>query len=237
VPLHTNAASAAAREAFIQVVSIALLVDPCSRLPAREAPHPNEPSRRFVLKEEWSRLGDEGIPEAARLKQVAQLLEGMKASGVIRDYALFGAVAQMRYTEPMATLDVDVLTLLAEDSAAVLDPLSPIYNYCRERGYLAEGEAIRVGSWPVQFIPVFSPLTEEAVRTASSEAIEGVPLQVVGAEYLAVIALSVGRPKDYARILALLEAGAVGKETIQSLAQRHGLAVAWQAFQRRFLDD
>jgi len=171
------------------------------------------------------------------VKAVAQLLEGMKASRVIRDYALFGAVAQMRYTEPMATLDVDVLTLLAEDSAAVLDPLSPIYNYCWERGYVAEGEAILVGSWPVQFIPVFSPLTEEAVQTASSEAIEGVPLRVVGAEYLAVIALSVGRAKDYARILALLEAGAVGKETIQSLAQRHGLAVPWQAFQRRFLDD
>lgn len=171
------------------------------------------------------------------MKEVAQLLEGMKASGVICDYALFGAVAQMRYTEPMATLDVDVLTLLAEDSAAVLDPLSPIDSYCRERGYLAEGEAIRVGSWPVQFIPVFSPLTEEAVRTASSEAIEGVPLRVVGAEYLAVIALSVGRAKDYARILALLEAGAVTQEAIQNLAQRHGLTVAWQAFQRRFLDD
>ncbi len=171
------------------------------------------------------------------MKQVALLLEGMKASGVIRDYAVFGAVAQMRYTEPMATLDVDVLTLLAEDSAAVLDPLSPIYGYCRERGYLAEGEAIRVGSWPVQFVPVFSPLTEEAVRTASSEVIEGVPLRVVGAEHLAVIALSVGRAKDYARILALLEAGAAGQETLQSLAERHGLAVAWKKFQRRFLDD
>jgi hypothetical protein len=89
----------------------------------------------------------------------------------------------------------------------------------------------------VQFIPVFSPLTEEAVRTAGSEPIDGVPLRVVGAEYLAVIALSVGRAKDYARILALLESGAVDKETIQSLAQRHGLAVPWQAFQRRFLND
>ena len=171
------------------------------------------------------------------MKEVAQLLEDMKASRVIRDYALCGAVAQMRYTEPMATLDADVLVLPAEDSAAGLEVLSPIYSYCRERGHVPEGEAILVGNWPVQFVPVFSPLTEEAVRTASTEAMEGVPLRVVSAEHLAVIALSVGRAKDYARILALLEAGAVRKEAIQALALRHNLSARWLAFQRRFLDD
>ncbi len=171
------------------------------------------------------------------MKQVAQLLESMKASGVIRDYALFGAVAQMRYTEPMATLDADVLVLPAEDAGAGLDALAPIYSYCRERGHLPEGEAIRVGNWPVQFIPVFSPLTEEAVRTADTEALEGVPLRVVRAEHLAVIALSVGRAKDFARILGLLEVGAASREAIQSLARHHGLSQQWLAFQRRFLDD
>ena len=120
------------------------------------------------------------------MKEVAQLLEGMKASGVIRDYALFGAVAQMRYTEPMATLDADVLFLPAEDAGAGLDALSPIYSYCRERGHLPEGEAIRVGNWPVQFVPAFSPLTEEAVRTADTDTIETAPLRVVRAEHLAV---------------------------------------------------
>lgn len=30
-------------------------------------------------------------------------------AGVIQKYALFGAAAQMRYTEPIATLDADVL--------------------------------------------------------------------------------------------------------------------------------
>ncbi len=171
------------------------------------------------------------------MKQVAQLLEGMKASGVIRDYALFGAVAQMRYTEPMATLDADVLFLPAEDAGAGLDALSPIYSYCRERGHLPEGEAVRVGHWPVQFVPAFSPLTEEAVRTADTDTIEAAPLRVVRAEHLAVIALSVGRAKDYARILSLLEAGAASREAIQGLARRHGLAQQWLAFQRRFLDD
>ncbi len=40
---------------------------------------------------------------------MAQLLNVMCGEHVITDYALFGAVAQMRYTEPVATLDADVL--------------------------------------------------------------------------------------------------------------------------------
>ena len=169
------------------------------------------------------------------MKGVAQLLEDMKAAGVVRDYALFGAVAQMRYTEPMATLDADVLVLLAEKSG--MDVLAPLYSYCSERGYVPEGEAIRVGNWPVQFIPVFSPLTEQAVRTADTEEIEGVPVRVVRADYLALIALSVGRTKDYMRLLALLEAGAVRGEALQELAMRHHLSAQWSAFKRRFLND
>lgn len=159
----------------------------------------------------------------------------MKASGVIRDYAVFGAIAQMRYTEPVATLDADILVVLPEDSALIA--LSTIYRYCEARGYLPQGEAIQVGNWPVQFIPVFSPLTEEAVREAEAGEIEGVPLRVVGAAYLAVIALSVGRPKDHLRVLSLLDAGSVRAETIKALAARHGLSDRWRIFKRRYLDD
>ena len=43
------------------------------------------------------------------MKELAQLLNDMRDAGVILNYALFGAVAQMRYTEPVATLDANVL--------------------------------------------------------------------------------------------------------------------------------
>jgi len=80
--------------------------------------------------------------------------------------------------------------------------LSPIYEFCTSRGYAPEGEAIRVGDWPVQFIPVFNPLTVEAVCEAETGEIDGVPIRVARADFLAAIALSTGRPKDFARILA-----------------------------------
>src|SRR5512137_2135820 len=100
------------------------------------------------------------------MKELAQLLNEMLHAGVIRNYALFGAVAQMRYSEPLATLDADVL--VAVPAPERLDVLSGVYEFCAARGYRPEGEAIRVGAWPTQFVPVFSPLTREAMEQAAT---------------------------------------------------------------------
>ena len=100
------------------------------------------------------------------MKEVASLLNEIRAAGVIQDYALFGATAQMRCTEPVATLDANVL--VAPSSPERLDVLQPIYEFCAAKGYRPEGEVVRVGAWPVQFIPVFSPLTREALAEAET---------------------------------------------------------------------
>jgi hypothetical protein len=169
------------------------------------------------------------------VKELAQLLNEMQQAGVVRNYALFGATAQMRYTEPVATLDADVLVAVASEGR--LDPLHAIYEFCTAKGYRPEGEAIRVGAWPAQFVPAFNPLTMEAMEEAVTADFEGVPFRVVRADHLAIIALSVGRAKDFTRILALLESGSVSRQSLNDLAVRHGLAGAWQRFESRFLSD
>jgi hypothetical protein len=169
------------------------------------------------------------------MKAVADLLNAMIDAGVIDTYALFGATAQMRYTEAVATLDADVLVVLRSEQG--LDLLAPIYEFCRTRGYVPQDEAVLVGAWPVQLVPVFSTLTKEAVELAETVDYEGSALRVVRATHLAVIALSVGRAKDCARILALLESKSVAPEEIETLAARHQLSEAWQRFKRRFLDE
>ena len=167
------------------------------------------------------------------MRELAQLLNEMREAGVIKNYALFGAVAQMRYTEPVATLDAEVL--IAVPSPDRLDVLADAYSFCRKRGFQPDGESIRVGTWPVQFVPAFNPLTVEAMEEADSADFEGVPFRVVRAEHLAIIALSTGRAKDFTRILALLEVGSVTRERLGVLADRHGLIEAWNHFTSRFL--
>jgi hypothetical protein len=61
------------------------------------------------------------------MKELAQLLNEMRAVGVIANYALFGAMAQMRYTEAVATLDADVLVAVA--SPERIDVLAGIYGF------------------------------------------------------------------------------------------------------------
>ncbi len=168
------------------------------------------------------------------MKRVAQLLNEMHAAGVIQNYALFGAIAQMRYTEPIVTLDVDVLVDLPP--ADRMDSLTEVYEFCAARGYRPEGEAIRVGAWPVQFLPAFDALTREAMEQAETADFEGVPFRVVRPDYLGVIALSAGRAKDHQRIVDLIESKSSSRKEIESLATRHGLTEAWQRFAKRFLD-
>jgi len=165
------------------------------------------------------------------VKELAQLLNEMCSSEVIGNYALFGATAQMRYTEPVATLDADVL--VAVKSEVGLD----ILQFCTERGYHIEGESVRVGAWPVQFIPAFNQLTHEAMEHAEIVDFEGVPFRVVRADYLGIIALSVGRAKDFARILALLESGSVSRTELARLAKKHDLSNAWKRFESRFFHE
>ena len=74
------------------------------------------------------------------MKEIAKLLGEMVEAGIITDYALFGATAQMRYTAPVATVDADVL--VAVPGPEKLDLLSPLYAFCASRGYVAEGEAV-----------------------------------------------------------------------------------------------
>lgn len=169
------------------------------------------------------------------MRDIAKLLNELRGAGVIMDYAVFGAIAQMRYTEPVATLDVDVLVDLP--SPERLDSLAPLYAYCANKGYHPEGEAIKVGAWPVQFIPVFSPLTRAALAAAESARYDRIPLRVVSAKHLAVIALEIGRPKDHARIVSLLQSGSVGPGEIAKLAARHGFGEKWRWFKKRFLNE
>lgn len=144
------------------------------------------------------------------MKDVARLLNEMSIKRVIDTYAVFGAVAQMRYTEAVATMDVVILIALPNPEG--LDIIRPVYKFCEHRGYFPGGEAIRVGDWPVQFIPAFDKITEEAMKQAKTAGFEGIPLRVVRADYLAV-----------------------SQNKIEQLANHFDLQEEWEKFKEKFI--
>jgi hypothetical protein len=165
---------------------------------------------------------------------VAKLAE----QGVIANYAIADAVAALDYIEPFLTADLDVLISVAdfEKRPSGLVLLSPIDKALAEMGYTERTDAgIVIEGWPVQFLPVASPLDEEALAAAVDVEIAAAgeaqfKARCLRAEHLVAVALKVGRPKDWARIAAFLEEEAVDLSALAAVLDRHGLMDAWRSF-------
>jgi hypothetical protein len=94
-----------------------------------------------------------------------------------------------------------------------------------------------IEEWPVQFLPAYDQLTDEALAQAVEVKFGSTPTRVLSAEYLAAIMLQTGRPKDHARLIQFLEFKVVDQVKLDDIIARHDLAAKWQSFQRRFLND
>lgn len=78
-------------------------------------------------------------------------------------------------------------------------------------------------------------LLEEAIRCAQTTEVEGTPVRVMQAEHLVAIALTVGRAKDFSRILQFIEAGILDLPKLDEILTRHHLQTKWESFVCRFL--
>lgn len=170
------------------------------------------------------------------IKEVIVCLNRMQADGIVGRYAIGGAVGATFYLEPTATLDVDVFVSFQSAPDSVLLNPQPVFDYLKTHGARMDGEYAVIAGWPVQFLPPTGSLAEEALAQAVVVDVEGIPARVFTAEHLAAIALQTGRPKDKARLLQFIEAGALDVRKFREIVDRHGLFAAWQRFEKQFLD-
>ena len=167
------------------------------------------------------------------MKETLKLINRMVKDGVIKDYAIGGAIAAIYYLEPFDTADLDVFVQV-ETSGNDLVLLGPIYEYLIKQGCKAKGEFVYIEGLPVQFLPVFNSLTEEALEKAQTIKYSRVTTRVMRAEHLVAIMLDTGRPKDYLRISMFLEQGAVDSRSLNAVLKRHGLTKKWKDNEHRF---
>src|SRR5438552_8879007 len=78
-------------------------------------------------------------------------------------------------------------------------------------------------------------LIEEALESAVDLDVEGIPVRVFTAEYLAAVALQTSRAKDKARLLQFFETGALDRNKFETIVERHRLTEKWRQFQQQFL--
>ena len=157
------------------------------------------------------------------MKATLAVLSDLEREGVFRRYAIGGAMGAMFYVEPVVTYDMDVFVVLS--TVRGLLTLTPIYEVLRQRGYEPQDECILIEGVPVQFLPAYNPLVEEALEQARAVEVEGVPTRVLPLEHLIARALQTGRLKDRARVQLLMAEGAVNTGRLAEICGRYGLDV------------
>ncbi len=153
-----------------------------------------------------------------------RVINEMKRDGVFEEYAVAGAMALVFWTEPIPTFDLDVLVFLPGDEEALVS-LEPIYRWTSERGYATQSEHVIIEGVPVQFLPAYSALADEAIERAATLEYEEVPVRVVRPEYLAALYLEPGARtlKRRERAAALRESKAIDLTVLDALLERFRL--------------
>ncbi len=173
-----------------------------------------------------------------KLVDVASVLSDMRKKGVIGKYAVGGASAVAFYTEPISTKDLDIFFLFEPPQNSVILSLEPIYNYCREKGYIFDHEFINIGGWPVQFVESgHDPLWCDALENSATFSFDGESLNVLPAEHLAAMWAIVARPKDILKIQHFAEAEVLDPAKLKGVLDRFDLIGVWRTVQERFPDE
>lgn len=157
---------------------------------------------------------------AIPLADVLRAANDLVSAGLIKDYALGGALAAIYYTEPITTYDANIIFVASDETLSAGIPA--IYSHLQSKGWRVEREHLLIGNFPVQFLAA-SGLTEEAVREARPVQYESVPAKVFRPEYIIAIAASVGRHKDFARIEQMFDQVKIDKALLDDILRRYSL--------------
>lgn len=161
------------------------------------------------------------------MEKALQVLNALERDGIISRYAIGGAMAATFYAEPVLTFDLDIFVLLPQAASGLLT-LAPLYADLRRRSYAEEGECVLIEGVPVQFLPAYNTLLEEALAESREILYEQTPTRVLRAEHLAAIAVQTGREKDRQRVRLLMEQAPIDPEYLTGVLARHGLEAKWK---------
>jgi hypothetical protein len=155
-----------------------------------------------------------------------QVLNELERAGVLGRYAIGGAMGATFYVEPLLTFDLDVFVVLPRTEGGLLS-LAPLYEALRARGYAEEGECVVIEGVPVQFLPAYNALLEEALAQARETAYDETRTRVLRAEHLVAICLQTGRDKDRERVRILSAQAELDRDYLAAVLARHQLEATW----------
>ena len=164
------------------------------------------------------------------MKKTLLVLNDLKSKGIINEYAIGGGMGAVFYIEPILTYDLDVFIMTGDE--ANLQPLAALYQYLKKKGYRPKQEQIIIEGIPVQFLPAFNELLNEAVREARKIKYQGTETRVMTVEHLLAIMLQTGRAKDRERFFKVLEEADIDQAKLSRILKRFDLLEKFQKWKR-----
>ena len=161
------------------------------------------------------------------MERTLQVLNELEREGVLSRYAIGGAMGATFYIEPFLTFDLDIIVVLPKTKAGLLT-LAPLYEVLRAKGYAEEKECVVIEGVPVQFLPAYNPLLEEALREARDMSYQATWTRVLRVEHLLAICLETGRAKDRERVRILREQAILDDVYLAQVLRRHELEGKWK---------
>jgi hypothetical protein len=165
------------------------------------------------------------------MQAVCDILEQLLAEGTLSQYAIGGATAAGFHGEPLATRDIDVFVFAEPPVGSLIITLDLLYQHLARLGYdRFDEEGLLIENIPVQFLTSSPGLETEAVEEAMVFEWDNHRARVMRPEHLAAIALTVGRPKDRARVVYLLALPEFDHARFGAILTRHDLVAKWEAW-------
>jgi hypothetical protein len=161
------------------------------------------------------------------MQRTLQILNELEQNGAMSRYAIGDAMGATFYVEPILTFDLDIFVLLPQTRGGLLT-LTGLYDALRAKGYVEEDECMLIEGVPVQFLPAYNELLEQALQGAGDTIYEGTFTRVLRAEHLVAICVQTGRDKDRQRARLLYEQATLDLEYLAGILTRHGLEGKWK---------
>jgi hypothetical protein len=163
-------------------------------------------------------------PEPEDVTSTYRVINQMVTDGVIKNYALGGAMGAFFYIEPSYTADMDMFCALAHDPLpSGLVMLNPIIDHLRSKGFETTEIGAMIHGIEVQFQFPSDTLGEASIRNAITHYLDSTPVRVMTPEYLIAHMLRTNRPKDRLRLIRFIEAQAFDPATVYEILSEHGL--------------
>ena len=155
------------------------------------------------------------------MEKTLKVINAMKHAGIIRDYAIGGGIGTIFYTESFHTKDLDIFVY--PKIIAGLIRLDDINDYLKSKGYRREGQYVIIEGVPVDFIPVYDELTQEALKKSVTKSFRNIKVKVFRPEYLIAIAIKTAREQDSLKVGRIIKQTAINKRLLSGILKRHNL--------------